>query len=109
MTRFLKVDDRIVNADYIKYIDCQNLESNCSITIIYSDGRIDVLNKQPAIDLIMQLAPSMVEGKRLKFIRNRWALHNLLAHPLLQVLAWLGAPRLGFFIHDSTVPRPRSK
>ena len=37
--------------------------------------------------------------------RFRWALHNLVGHPLLEVLTQLGAPRLGEWVHDVTLPR----
>lgn len=54
----------------------------------------------------MALCPAAVEGKRLRWARHVWAVHNLLGHPLLQVAAWLKLHKLGFWLHDSTVPRP---
>lgn len=34
-----------------------------------------------------------------------WAIHNLIAHPLSEILYWLGLSRLGFWLHDATIPR----
>ena len=35
-----------------------------------------------------------------------WAVHNLVGHPLMQILTWLGKPELGVRVHDATTPRP---
>jgi len=34
-----------------------------------------------------------------------WAVHNLIAHPLSEVVFWLGSERASNWIHDNTVPR----
>lgn len=36
--------------------------------------------------------------------RVRWTLHNLIAHPLSEVLYQLGARELSNAVHDQTVP-----
>ena len=36
--------------------------------------------------------------------RWRWTLHNLVAHPLSEVLFQAGARRLADAIHDGTIP-----
>lgn len=36
--------------------------------------------------------------------RWRWSLHNLVAHPLSEVLYQLGAHRAADLVHDATVP-----
>lgn len=33
-----------------------------------------------------------------------WALHNIIAHPLSEILYWIGFDDLGNWIHDHTVP-----
>lgn len=33
-----------------------------------------------------------------------WAIHNIVAHPVSEVLHWFGFDRLGSLIHDATVP-----
>ena len=37
-------------------------------------------------------------------VRVRWTLHNLIAHPLSEVLYQLGARTLSNAVHDQTVP-----
>jgi len=36
--------------------------------------------------------------------RWRWTVHNLIAHPLSELLFQVGAERLGTRIHDATIP-----
>jgi hypothetical protein len=37
--------------------------------------------------------------------RLHWAFHNCLGHPLMGVLVFLGAERLGTWVHDITLPK----
>lgn len=105
---FVKINDKLVNVRHIREVDCHRLEQDVEIYVKYFYERdVDTVCGQPAIDLLMQLNPAILEGKRLRFIRHAWALHNLLAHPALQVLSWLRLTKLGMKIHDQTVPRPR--
>jgi hypothetical protein len=77
--------------------------------LVERDGREHVLEGFDAVEAALQLAPSLLEGRRLRWPRHAWAVHNLVAHPLMQLAAWLGAPRLGLALHDATVPRPTSR
>ena len=105
---FVKINDKLVNVRHIREVDCHRLERDVEVYVKYFYEREnDVVRGQPAIDLLMQLNPSILEGKRLKFIRHAWALHNLVAHPLLQVFSWLKLTKLGMMIHDTTVPKPK--
>jgi len=36
-----------------------------------------------------------------------WAIHNIVAHPLFELLSWLRLRKLGRAIHDYTVPTTR--
>jgi hypothetical protein len=98
--------DLVVAVTEIEELDCSRLESY-RVSVTLRSGRIIELEGQQAFDLVMAVKPSAFEGKRFRFARHAWAFHNLVAHPLLQVLAWAGFARLGFRIHDATVPRPR--
>lgn len=40
----------------------------------------------------------------MKIFRN-WGVHNVLAHPLMQMLAWLGMPVAALRVHDATLPQ----
>lgn len=37
--------------------------------------------------------------------RFSWTLHNVVAHPLMELLNQLGFERLGNRVHDRTVPK----
>lgn len=107
---FVKINNKLINARHIREVDCTLLESDVSVVVRYFyETSSDTVVGQPAIDLLMQLNPSILEGKRLKFIRHAWALHNLFAHPALQILSWFKLHKIGFKIHDGTVPKPRAK
>lgn len=43
-------------------------------------------------------------GSRKHFPALWWAVHNLIAHPLGEVLYWAGLIRLSNWLHDQTVP-----
>jgi len=38
-----------------------------------------------------------------------WAVHNIIAHPLSEIIFWLGSERLCNKIHDSTIPNHEPK
>jgi hypothetical protein len=107
----VKVGKLVVHRDTIFSIDCEGLTRPVPRVWVSLQGSLDgvVLEGQEALDLVMQIQPSALEGKRLRFARHAWTFHNLVAHPALQVLSWLGMTRLGFKIHDATVPRARAE
>ena len=40
--------------------------------------------------------------------RFQWTIHNLIAHPLMEILFQLGFKKLSELVHDSTVPKLES-
>lgn len=98
--------DLVVAVSEILKLDCTHLES-FRVSVTLQSGEVIELCGQQALDLVMAVKPSAVEGKRFRFARHAWAFHNLVAHPVLQLLAWCGLPKLGFRVHDATVPKPR--
>jgi hypothetical protein len=42
-------------------------------------------------------------------LRRAWLVHNLLGHPVMQLLALLRLYRWAFWAHDATVPQPRGR
>ena len=90
----------------IRTIDLTHLE-NLRITVHLADGGSVIVRDAKAVDVMMRLSPAVFEGRRLRFARHAWAVHNLIGHPLLQVLSWLGFTKLGLRVHDRTTPRPR--
>ncbi|NUO49055.1 MAG: hypothetical protein HOV80_09390 [Polyangiaceae bacterium] len=106
MTTFLRAGTTLLNPAAITHVDLSALE-RLEIVVHHRDGSALVRNGD-AIELVLRLCPSALEGRRFGFARHAWALHNIIGHPLLQVAAWLGSVKLGLWIHERTVPRPRS-
>ena len=98
MRRFVKVGHGAVAIDAIARIELRGEV----VVLAERDGTEHVLDGFDAIEAVL-----LLEGRRLRWRRHAWAIHNVIAHPAMQVAAWLGAPRLGVAIHDATIPRPR--
>lgn len=103
---FVRAGNTLINEGHIESIDSSRLEAFI-VSLQLRSGVVLELHGQPALDLVMQVNPALLEGKRMRFARGAWAFHNLVAHPLLQVLSWFGCTKLGFRIHDMTIPKPR--
>jgi len=106
---FVHFNSMVVNADTISWIDYKNFKEHGYIRIHYLNGDVKIVDGPQAVDVLMELDPSAIEGERLKHIRHTWALHNLIGHPLMQICAWLGLHRLALWIHDMSVPNPITK
>lgn len=104
---FIHFDNRIVNSDTIKIIDCANLITSGYIRICYKDSRIEIVNGPEAFTIVMELCPGALEGKQAEYARHAWAVHNLIGHPLMQIFSWLHLTSFGIKIHDATVPNPK--
>ncbi len=84
-------------------------DADLVVTVSFNPAGTVEVRGQPAIDLVMRLCPSALEGRKFKYARHSWAFHNLIAHPLMQLLAFVGKSKAGLAIHDMTIPRPTSK
>jgi hypothetical protein len=104
---FINCNKKIINTDEISWIDTVNLVEGGYINIYYKDGERELVEGAKAVEIIMRLCPASLEGRQMKYIRHRWAIHNLIGHPLMQLLSWLGFSSLGIKVHDTTVPNPK--
>ena len=102
---FIRAGDRLLPVAGVRYVDCSKL-TNHKIVVEHGEGTF-ILVGADAIDAVMLLKPSAFEGRRLRWVKHAWSAHNMLGHPLMQVLAWLGRPRLGVWVHEVTTPRPQ--
>lgn len=110
MSDFVLVGDQLVARDRIRRIDARGLAEDGTIDVhVAGEPAPIVLEGNAAFDLVMRHAPQFVEGRRFRWQRSAWAFHNLVAHPLLQLLAWMGRTELGLRIHDASIPRPRPR
>jgi hypothetical protein len=101
---FIRSCDRLIHADSIRWIDLAALEAGT--IVVHHDDRRTVISGSAAIEALLVLRPSALEGKRLRWVRRAWMLHNLVGHPLLMLLALVGRVDLGLRVHEATVPRP---
>lgn len=103
---FLLTDTGIIRTDRIDYLDLTSLESR--IVRVYLKYRREPLTVSgfAALEFVYRIHPSALEGRRLKWKKYAWAVHNLIAHPVLQICAFLGFYKFGMWVHDVTVPKP---
>lgn len=106
---FVRIGSRLINEDEISTIHINHLVDDDFIQVKFRDGRMEVIEGMDAFHLINELAPEALEGRKAKYVRHAWAVHNLLGHPLMQICSWLGLPKLGIKIHDMTTPFPITK
>jgi len=104
---FVKNGSHLIPLSRIDTVDYSRIEE---LRLVVHCGKVShLIEGVDAIDAAMLLKPSCFEGKRLRWARNRWAVHNLVGHPLMQVLALLGLPKAALWVHDATVPRPEGR
>lgn len=104
MRNFVKLNSGIVNVANIEYIDDTQIEQ--LHLIVYHKHGVDVVDGFFAIELFWLLKPSALEGKKLMWRKHVWSIHNLFAHPLMQLLAYCRLYKAAMWIHDVTTPKP---
>jgi hypothetical protein len=102
----LKAGDILIPWHRVKTVSMYVLEQQ-RVTVTTVDGEVHEALGFDAIEIVMQLKPSALEGRRLKWKQGAWAFHNFVAHPAMQVLVWLGYKKAAIRLHDRTTPRPR--
>lgn len=103
--KFFKINNKLYNEKSIMKIDCSKI-SNLIIDLYLISNEIIRVEGIEAIEIAMQAKPSIVEGNRFKFRKNAWIIHNLFAHPLMQIFAFFRAYKLAIWIHEITIPKP---
>lgn len=104
---FIITPTALVHRDRVIYIDLTRVEE--AFIVVHYEGKAEEVTGIQAIDILMQLRPSALEGHRLRWAKGVWILHNVVAHPVMQVLALLRLYGLAMWIHDVTVPKPKSR
>lgn len=104
-TEAIKAGDRIIPVSRVRSIDISRIEDGM-VAVHTDDGMFGAYGFD-AIEIIMAMKPSALEGRRLKWRRHAWAFHNICAHPIVQCLAWFGFKKAAIRFHDYTTPTPR--
>jgi len=106
MTRdFIKAGNTIIPRSAVEQIDLARLEEGM-LTVTHSGGKTAIAHDFDTFEILMLLHPAAMEGRRLHWAKNAWAFHNLVAHPLMQVMVWMGFKKQAIRLHDVTVPKP---
>lgn len=105
---YVRVGVFLTPVNLIRMVNLSKLESDLCVEVHISgiEEAIPLFDGE-AVDFVLRVCPSALEGKRLKWVRHAWTVHNIIGHPLMQVLAWFGFRKLGLRVHDATVPHPK--
>lgn len=106
LKKFIKMDEGLVAIDDISSVYLKDLEKDYKIMVTTKTGEKFIATDLNAIECVMQIRPGALEGKRLKWAKRVWYVHNLVGHPLMQVLAMFGLYAQAMWVHDVTVPKP---
>jgi len=102
---FIKAGDLIIPLRDVESVDISRLEEEGVAVISYAGKKADARDFD-AFEAVMLIHPAALEGRRLRWAKHAWAFHNLVAHPLMQVMVWVGFKKLAIRLHDATVPKP---
>jgi len=105
-THFVKIGTQAVPLIAIARVDASQAAAGWVVVHLLNGEQV-MATGIDAVELAMQVKPSMLEGQRLHWGKHRWLLHNMVGHPLMQLLAVCHLYRWAFWVHDATVPRPR--
>jgi hypothetical protein len=106
-TKFVNINSHIVKIDSVKRVDISTLFTE-SIIVVLEDNSEHLVSGFAALEILYLICPSVLEGNQnIRFKKHMWAIHNLFAHPLMQILAWFRLYKQAIWIHNITVPNPR--
>lgn len=98
----------VITRQNVLAIDTSDIENLRVIVTTTSHGDVEVTGIQ-ALEAVMAIKPSALENRRLRWVKHAWSVHNLVGHPLMQLLAWVRMYRAAMWVHDITVPTPVGK
>jgi hypothetical protein len=102
---FVLANNLVVRADTIEHVDISEIEK-LKIVLHHSSNKRTTVTGIQAIEILMALKPSALENRRLKWKKYAWTLHNMIGHPVMQILAFFRMYDYAMMIHDKTVPKP---
>lgn len=105
---FLKAGKTVFSSEDVERLDLSSMEESETLLVkLKADDDWIVASGFDAIEILMAMKPSAAEGTRLRFRKHAWAFHNLIGHPVMQVLAWMGFKRSAIRFHDWSAPSAR--
>jgi len=104
LRRFVKNGTHLVAVDRVDWADYSRIEE--LVLIVGFEDQVIQIEGIDALESAMALRPSALEGKKLRWAKNKWLVHNVVGHPLMQLFALFGWYNEAFWVHDRTVPMP---
>lgn len=104
MKRCIKNGTHLLPMDRVDSADYSRIEE--LVLIVHHSGVETTLEGIDALEAAMLLNPACLEGKRLRWAKGKWHVHNLIGHPLTSILSMLGLYQWALWVHDKTVPEP---
>ena len=106
---YFECNGKIYKQENVAEIDVSEIE-DLKVRILLNSPMLSLeLDGMEAINYIYRCYPNALEGKRLKWIKHRWFIHNFFGHPVMQLLAFFRCYKLAIKIHDCTIPKPIAK
>ena len=102
---FIKTTDHLIPVNSVIDVDISMIEHG-EVTITTKKTSYKAYGFD-AIEAVMLLKPSALEGKSFRWQKNAWAFHNFFGHPIVQILSWMGLKKQAVQFHDWTTPTPR--
>lgn len=100
----LKAGTHIIPMHRVVRVETDRLESELTLVLVLDQGERIEAHGIDAVENVLLLKPSIVEGRRFRFAKRSWIIHNLIGHPLMQLLALVGLTKLAMRVHDATTP-----
>jgi hypothetical protein len=104
---YVKLSKRIVRLNMIEWVNDEEIQDQVIRVKVRGVEEPEVVQGFFAIELVHKLKPSALEGNWKFWYKYSWIIHNIIAHPVMQILCLLGAVDLGIWVHDITVPTPK--
>lgn len=98
----------LIAPDNVLAIDTSDLENLRIVVTTKTHDDVEVTGIQ-ALEAVMLMKPSAFENRRMKWAKHVWSIHNLIGHPMMQILAYLQLYKAAIKVHDATVPRPQGR
>ncbi len=105
MPEFIQTPKALVHRSQVRHIDLEHVDEGF-ITVHYGSSMAEEVSGVLMIEILMQLRPTVLEGRRFRWAKHTWIFHNLVAHPVMQLLALCHLYGPAMWLHDATVPKP---
>lgn len=98
---FVSYNKKIVNSNIIAHI---SYDKGVAKVFYINKQKSETVTGEEATNLINVLYPELLHDSDIEPNGPAWILHNIIGHPVMQILTLLRLPKLANKIHDLTIP-----